>query len=111
MLLFYGPRNPLCFGHVGRICPEVREKDRQEQLDRQPVGTGPYQLSNTAPGNLFAYNVMMTSGAANVNAAGGGGFRLRRYRTSVEILTGECDVLAWPAASQLSILVTTRACV
>ncbi len=63
MLLFVAPRNPLCFGHVGRICPEVRKEDRQEQLDRQPVGTGPYQCRNTAPGNLFAYNVMMTSGA------------------------------------------------
>ncbi|EOA8589378.1 ABC transporter substrate-binding protein SapA [Escherichia coli] len=43
---------------------KLEKEDRQEQLDRQPVGTG--RLS--------------------------------------KLLTGECDVLAWPAASQLSIL-------
>ena len=30
--------------------------------------------------------------------------RRRRYRPPLKLLTGECDVLAYPAASQLSIL-------
>ncbi len=48
------PRNPLCFGHVGRICPEVRERrSPREQLDRQPVGTGPYQLSEYRAGQYI----------------------------------------------------------
>jgi cationic peptide transport system substrate-binding protein len=42
----------------------LTKKDRQELLDRQPVGTGPFQLANTAPGNIFACSVMNISGAA-----------------------------------------------
>ncbi len=59
MFFFVAPRDPLCFGHVGRICRKLEKEDRQEQLDRQPVGTGRISCRNTAPGNIFAYNVMM----------------------------------------------------
>ena len=44
---------------------KLEKEDRQERLDRQPVGPVRINCRNTAPGNLFAYNVMMTSGAVN----------------------------------------------
>ncbi len=65
MLLFVAPRNPLCFGHVGRICPEVRKKIARSNSTVNRSAPVRISCRNTAPGNLFAYNVMMTSGAVN----------------------------------------------
>lgn len=44
---------------------QLSRKDRQELLDRQPVGTGPFQLSGTVPGSLFVSSATMGFGAAN----------------------------------------------
>ena len=57
----------------------LAKQDRQELLDRQPVGTP-----------------LMPQVVVDLGSGGTG--RLSK------LLTGECDVLAWPAASQLSIL-------
>lgn len=77
----------------------------QEELDRQPVGTGPFQLSEYRTGQYIrlARNPQYWRGVprlqqAVIDLGAGGTGRLSK------LLTGECDVLAYPAASQLSIL-------
>ena len=83
----------------------LTKTDRQEQLDRQPIGTGPYQLSESRSGqyirlqrhpHFWRGQPLMPQVVVDLGSGGTG--RLSR------LLTGECDVLAWPAASQLSIL-------
>lgn len=78
---------------------------RQEELDRQPVGTGPFQLSEYRAGQYIrlARNPAYWKGVprlqqAVIDLGAGGTGRLSK------LLTGECDVLAYPAASQISIL-------
>ncbi len=84
---------------------KLEKEDRQEQLDRQPVGTGPYQLSEYRAGqyirlqrhdDFWRGKPLMPQVVVDLGSGGTG--RLSK------LLTGECDVLAWPAASQLSIL-------
>ena len=84
---------------------KLEKEDRQEQLDRQPVGTGPYQLSEYRAGQFIRLQrhddfwrgkPLMPQVVVDLGSGGTG--RLSK------LLTGECDVLAWPAASQLSIL-------
>lgn len=77
----------------------------QELIDRQPVGTGPFQLSEYRSGQYIrlARNPQFWRGAplmsqVVLDLGSGGTGRLSR------LLTGECDVLAYPAASQLTIL-------
>ena len=79
--------------------------DRQEQIDRQPVGTGPFQLSEYRAGQYIRLQrhdkfwrgtPLMPQVVVDLGSGGTG--RLSK------LLTGECDVLAWPAASQLTIL-------
>lgn len=79
--------------------------DRQEQLDRQPVGTGPYKLADYPSGQFIRlqrhdgyWRGQPLMPQVVVDLGSGGTGRLSK------LLTGECDVLAWPAASQLSIL-------
>ncbi|MEI2604199.1 ABC transporter substrate-binding protein SapA [Erwinia aphidicola] len=79
--------------------------DRQEQLDREPVGTGPFMLNDYRSGQYIRLqrNDAYWKGQPRmaqvvVDMAAGGTGRLSK------LLTGECDVLAYPAASQLSIL-------
>ncbi len=79
--------------------------DRKEQLDRQPVGTGPFQLSEYRTGQYIrlARNPGYWKGLPRmsqvvIDMGAGGTGRLSK------LLTGECDVLAYPAASQISIL-------
>lgn len=78
---------------------------KQEQLDRMPVGTGPFQLSEYRTGQYIrlARNPSYWRGVprlqqAVIDLGVGGTGRLSK------LLTGECDVLAYPAASQLPIL-------
>jgi cationic peptide transport system substrate-binding protein len=80
-------------------------KGQQEQLDREPVGTGPFQLSEYRTGQYLrlARNPQYWKGVPRlqqvvIDLGVGGTGRLSK------LLTGECDVLAYPAASQLSIL-------
>lgn len=74
-------------------------------FDRQPVGTGPYQLSEYRAGQFIRLQrhddfwrgkPLMPQVVVDLGSGGTG--RLSK------LLTGECDVLARPAASQLSIL-------
>lgn len=84
---------------------ELAKEDREELLDRQPVGTGPYKLSEYRAGqyirlqrhDAFWRGKPLTPQVV-VDLGSGGTGRLSK------LLTGECDVLAWPAASQLTIL-------
>lgn len=78
---------------------------KQEQLDRAPVGTGPFQLSEYRAGQYvrLARNPRYWRGVPRlqqvvIDMGAGGTGRLSK------LLTGECDVLAYPAASQLTIL-------
>ncbi|QHI88135.1 ABC transporter substrate-binding protein SapA [Klebsiella sp. MPUS7] len=84
---------------------KLAQSDRQEMIDRQPVGTGPFQLAEYRSGQYIrlqrhpAYwrgKPLMPQVVVDLGSGGTG--RLSK------LLTGECDVLAWPAASQLSIL-------
>lgn len=84
---------------------QLAAKSQQEQLDRLPVGTGPFQLSEYRAGQYLrlARNPRYWKGVPRLqqvvfDVGVGGTGRLSK------LLTGECDVLAYPAASQLSIL-------
>ena len=84
---------------------QLTKADRPEQLDRQPVGTGPFQLEEYRAGqyvrlqrhpDYWRGKPLMPQVVVDLGSGGTG--RLSK------LLTGECDVLAWPAASQLTIL-------
>ncbi|WP_261821603.1 ABC transporter substrate-binding protein SapA [Pragia fontium] len=77
----------------------------QENIDRQPVGSGPFLLNEYHPGQFIRLyrNESYWRGSPKmqqvvIDLGAGGTGRLSK------LLTGECDVLAYPAASQLSIL-------
>jgi len=83
----------------------LAKNDHQELLDRQPVGTGPFQLAEYRAGqyvrlqrhpHFWRGTPLMPQVVVDLGSGGTG--RLSK------LLTGECDVLAWPAASQLTIL-------
>ena len=80
-------------------------KDKQELMDRQPGGTGPFQIAEYRAGQygrlqrhekFWRGKPLMPQVVVDLGSGGTG--RLSK------LLTGECDVLAWPAASQLTIL-------
>lgn len=80
-------------------------KGMQEEMDRQPVGSGPFLLSEYRAGQYIrlARNPDYWKGVPRmpqvvIDMGAGGTGRLSK------LLTGECDVLAYPAASQLTIL-------
>lgn len=84
---------------------QLSSKHHQEQLDRLPVGSGPFMLNEYHAGQFIRLvrnphywkgTPRMTQVVIDLSTGGIG--RLSR------LLTGECDVLAYPAASQLSIL-------
>ncbi len=84
---------------------QLTHKGQQEQLDRLPVGTGPFQLSEYRTGQYIrlARHEHYWRGVPRmpqvvIDLGSGGTGRLSK------LLTGECDVLAWPAASQLTFL-------
>ncbi|MGI3473408.1 ABC transporter substrate-binding protein SapA [Providencia stuartii] len=79
--------------------------NRQEMIDWRPVGTGPFRLDDYQAGqfvrlfrndNYWKGEPRMKEVVIDMGAGGTG-------RIS-KLLTGECDVLAYPAASQLSVL-------
>nr|WP_305790493.1 ABC transporter substrate-binding protein SapA [Pantoea sp. 1.19] len=83
----------------------LSQQDRREQLDRLPVGTGPFLLNEYRSGQFvrLARNPVYWKGVPRmpqvvIDMGAGGTGRLSR------LLTGECDVLAYPAASQLGVL-------
>ncbi|VDZ89292.1 extracellular solute-binding protein [Lelliottia amnigena] len=84
---------------------QLTKQDHQELLDRQPVGTGPFQLAEYRAGqyirlqrheHFWRGTPLMPQVVVDLGSGGTG--RLSK------LLTGECDVLAWPAASQLTSL-------
>ncbi|ELY4416441.1 peptide ABC transporter substrate-binding protein SapA [Cronobacter sakazakii] len=83
----------------------LERSGNQEELDREPVGTGPFRLGEYRAGQYIrllrhdAYwrgKPQMPQVVIDLGSGGTG--RLSK------LLTGECDVLAWPAASQLTSL-------
>lgn len=83
----------------------LKKRGIEEQIDRLPVGTGPFQLADFRAGQYvrLARNGKYWKGIPRmqqvvIDMGVGGTGRLSK------LLTGECDVLAYPAASQLSIL-------
>ncbi len=84
---------------------QLTASGHQELMDRQPVGTGPFQLSVYRAGLFIRLirNPQYWKGVPRmqqvvIDIGAGGTGRLSK------LLTGECDVLAYPAASQLPIL-------
>ncbi|WP_291969571.1 ABC transporter substrate-binding protein SapA [Candidatus Symbiopectobacterium sp.] len=84
---------------------QLIKQDRKELLDREPVGTGPYRLEAYRSGQYLRLmrNDRYWRGKPRmqqvvVDLGVGGTGRLSK------LLTGECDVLAYPAANQLPIL-------
>ncbi len=83
----------------------LAQQGNQEQMDRNPVGTGPFMLNEYRHGqyirllrNNHYWKRLPHIQQVLIDLTTGGAGRLSK------LLTGECDVLAWPAASQLSIL-------
>lgn len=83
----------------------LARQDKRELIDRQPVGTGPFMLGEHRAGQYIRLlrhpgywrgKPLMPQILLDLGSGGTG--RLSK------LLTGECDVLAWPAASQLKIL-------
>lgn len=84
---------------------KLTKADRQEMMDREPVGTGPFKLGEYRAGQYIRllrhdkfWRGQPLMPQVVIDLGSGGTGRLSK------LLTGECDVLAWPAASQLSIL-------
>ncbi len=84
---------------------QLTASGHQEEMDSQPVGTGPFQLSAYRAGLFIRLirNPQYWRGIPRlqqvvIDIGAGGTGRLSK------LLTGECDVLAYPAASQLPIL-------
>ncbi len=83
----------------------LAKEDKKELLDREPVGTGPYLLNEYRNGQYIRltrnddyWRGLPRMQQVVVDLGSGGTGRLSK------LLTGECDVLAYPAASQLTIL-------
>lgn len=83
----------------------LTQKGKEEQIDREPVGTGPFLLDEYRSGqyirlfrNSHYWKGVPRMPQVVIDLGVGGTGRLSK------LLTGECDVLAYPAASQLSIL-------
>lgn len=83
----------------------LKKRGNEEQIDRLPVGTGPFQLSEFRAGQYVRLerNGKYWKGIPRmqqvvIDMGVGGTGRISK------LLTGECDVLAYPAASQLTIL-------
>lgn len=84
---------------------QLTRQDKQELIDRNPVGSGPFMLDEYRSGQYIrlARNDAYWKGKPRmqqvvIDMGVGGTGRLSK------LLTGECDVLAYPATSQLSIL-------
>ncbi|WP_250144691.1 ABC transporter substrate-binding protein, partial [Escherichia coli] len=80
----------------------LTREGHQELIDREPVGSGPFLLNEYRSGQYIrlARNAAYWKGLPRmpqvvIDLGAGGTGRLSK------LLTGECDVLAYPAASQL----------
>ncbi|MBG5881912.1 MULTISPECIES: ABC transporter substrate-binding protein SapA [Providencia] len=84
---------------------ELSASNRQEMIDWRPVGTGPFYFDDYQAGQFVRLlrNKDYWKGEPRmeevvVDMGAGGTGRISK------LLTGECDVLAYPAASQLKVL-------
>lgn len=84
---------------------QLSAANHQELIDRLPVGTGPFMLNEYQSGQFIRllrndnyWRGLPRMQQVVIDLGAGGIGRLSK------LLTGECDVLAYPAASQLSIL-------
>nr|WP_113868346.1 ABC transporter substrate-binding protein SapA [Brenneria salicis]NMN91848.1 cationic peptide transport system substrate-binding protein [Brenneria salicis ATCC 15712 = DSM 30166]RBP59895.1 cationic peptide transport system substrate-binding protein [Brenneria salicis ATCC 15712 = DSM 30166]RLM29862.1 peptide ABC transporter substrate-binding protein SapA [Brenneria salicis ATCC 15712 = DSM 30166] len=84
---------------------KLTTEEKQALIDREPVGTGPYRLNEYRNGqyirltrNEAYWRGLPRMAQVVVDLGSGGTGRLSK------LLTGECDVLAYPAANQLTIL-------
>ena len=85
---------------------QLEKQSRKPALDNFPVGTGPFLLQEYRPRNYIRLVrnpsywqqelPRMEQVVIDIGVSGTG-------RIS-KLLTGECDVLAWPSASQISVL-------
>ncbi|MDK7225638.1 ABC transporter substrate-binding protein, partial [Proteus mirabilis] len=83
----------------------LEKSGNQSQLDWKPVGSGPFYLDEFQPGQFVRLlrNEQYWKGQPKmqqvvIDTGAGGTGRISK------LLTGECDVLAYPAASQLKVL-------
>ncbi|QWQ15354.2 ABC transporter substrate-binding protein SapA [Providencia rettgeri] len=79
--------------------------NRQELIDWRPIGTGPFHLDDYQAGQFVRllrndnyWKGLPRMEEVVVDMGAGGTGRISK------LLTGECDVLAYPAASQLKVL-------
>ncbi|ATI62847.1 ABC transporter substrate-binding protein SapA [Edwardsiella tarda] len=84
---------------------QLTQRGQQAQIDRLPVGTGPFIRGEYRAGQFIRLlrNPTYWKGTPRmkqvvIDLGAGGTGRISK------LLTGECDVLAYPAASQLGIL-------
>lgn len=91
--------------HSQEYAQYLNKINHKEFIDWQPVGTGPFMLVGYQTGQFIKLNrhnnywkgkPLMQQVVIDLGAGGTG-------RIS-KLLTGECDVLAYPAASQLKVL-------
>lgn len=84
---------------------QLELKNQRDALDHQPVGTGPYRLDDYHSGkyvrlkrhdSYWQGRPAMLQAVIDISSGGFG--RLSK------LITAECDILARPAASQLSVL-------
>ncbi len=84
---------------------KLEQQDQQQLMDTYPVGTGPFMLASYRAGQFIRLvrNPHYWKGQPEpeqvvIDIGTGGTGRLSK------LLTGECDILAYPAASQLTVL-------
>ncbi len=96
--------HPLCVNYLCRICRPLNAGRPPEQLDRQPVGTGPFQLSDYRSGQYVRLQRHPGYWRGKPLMPGGGRPWLRRHRPPVETADRRMRRAGSPAASQLTIL-------
>ena len=84
---------------------QLLKEGKQEQIDRLPIGSGPFKLQEYRNGQYIrlARHDEYWKGRARiaqvvVDFASGGAGRMAK------LITGECDVLPYPAANQIALL-------
>lgn len=84
---------------------QLDKSDQRDKFDRYPVGTGAFQLAEYRTGQFIRllrnpnyWQPLARSQQLVIDIGTGGTGRLSK------LLTGECDILAYPSPSQLTVL-------